>query len=316
MKFNERESVVRRKKIWYIEHDDCTNIQTQSGGITMAEVRLTQVQMVVTDDKAENLQHASALIDRAVSRGSEIVCLPEMFTTPYSNDCFPRFAESQDGPTAQMLSREAAKHGIVLVGGSFPESDGGKLYNTALVFGPKGQLLAKHRKIHMFDISIQGKFSFKESDTLSPGRTISVFDTPFGRMGVAICFDIRFPELFRLMALNGANIILVPAAFNTVTGPAHWHMLARCRAVDNQVFIGVTSPARQEKGFKAYGHTLVTDPWGNILSEAGEEEALIESKLDMAFLNKIRQELPLLTARRTDIYQLTESVMPHRGTDI
>lgn len=282
----------------------------------METVRLTQVQMVVTKDKAENLHRASALIDRAAGNGAEIVCLPEMFTTPYSNDCFSVFAEPADGPTSEMLSRAAEKHGIVLVGGSFPEREGNRLYNTSLVMGADGKCLARHRKVHLFDIDIAGKFSFRESDTLSPGQQITVVDTPLGPLGVAICFDIRFPELFRLMALQGARIILVPAAFNTTTGPAHWHLLARSRAVDNQVFIAMTSPARNAKGFQAYGHSLAADPWGNILNEAGEEEALVESVLDMAFLEKTRQELPFLSARRTDLYQLTASVMPHSGNDI
>lgn len=282
----------------------------------MADVRLTQVQMHVTDDKVKNIQRAAAFIDRAASRGAEIVCLPEMFTTPYANEYFGRFAEPQDGATAEMLSREAARHGIVLAGGSFPEGDAGRIYNTSLVFGPHGERLAKHRKLHLFDIALEGKVAFKESDTLSAGNAITVVDTAYGRIGVAICFDIRFPELFRLMALQGARIILVPAAFNTVTGPAHWHLLARSRAVDNQVYVGMTSPARNADGFKAYGHTMVSDPWGNILSEAGEEESLVESTLDMTFLEKTRAQLPLLTARRTDLYQLTASVMPPSGNDI
>lgn len=282
----------------------------------MAKVRLTQVQMVVTEDKSGNLLRASALIDRAASAGAEIVCLPEMFTTPYANDCFPKYAEPMDGETSEILSQAARRNGIVLVGGSFPERDGDHLYNTALVFGPDGQLLGKHRKVHLFDIAIEGQFSFKESDTLSAGNAMTVVDTPYGRVGVVICFDIRFPELFRLMVLEGAQIILVPAAFNTVTGPAHWHLLARSRAVDNQAFVAMTSPARQNSGFQAYGHTLVSDPWGTILSEAGEGEELVHSLLDLESLHKIRRELPFLSARRTDLYQLTQSVMPHSGNDI
>lgn len=282
----------------------------------MATVRLTQIQMCITDDRSANRRHAARLIDQAADNGAEIVCLPEMFTTPYDNSCFEPYAEAADGPTAEMLSDAAARHGIVLVGGSIPELEGRHIYNTALVYGPGGQLLAKHRKVHLFDISVEGKFTFRESDTLSPGSGITVFDTPLGRLGTAICFDIRFPEMFRLMALKGAQIILVPAAFNTTTGPAHWHLLARCRAVDNQVFLGMTSPARNPSGFKAYGHTLVADPWGNILAEAGENEALVDSVLDLDFLSKTRNELPFLTARRTDLYQLTESVMPQSGNDI
>lgn len=282
----------------------------------MKTVRLTQVQMVVRNDRNKNIAHASSLIEQAASRGAEIVCLPEMFTTPYGQEYFSAFSEKQEGPTAEMLSRQAEKHGIVLVGGSFPERDGERLYNTALVFGNKGQLLAKHRKIHLFDIDVQGRFAFRESDTFSPGNEITVFDTPVGRVGVALCFDIRFPELFRLMALQGAEIILVPAAFNTITGPAHWHLLARSRAVDDQVYLALTSPARSGSVFKAFGHTLVSDPWGNILCEAGEDEALMESTLDMEFLKKTRRELPFLSARRTDIYTLAMSVMPHNGIDI
>lgn len=282
----------------------------------MKTVRLTQVQMIVGDDRNKNIAHASSLIDKAASNGAEIVCLPEMFTTPYGNEYFSSFSESQEGPTAEMLSRQAEKHGIVLIGGSFPERVGSRLYNTSLIFGNRGQQVAKHRKLHLFDIDVEGAFSFRESDTLSSGNEITVFETPAGPMGVAICFDIRFPELFRLMALQGARIILVPAAFNTVTGPAHWHLLARSRAVDNQVYLAMTSPARGKDGFKAYGHSLVADPWGNILSEAGEEEMLVESVLDMDFLEKTRRELSFLTARRTDLYKLTASVMPENGNDI
>lgn len=278
----------------------------------MEKVRLTQVQMVVTKDRQVNLDHASALIRQAAKQGAEIVCLPEMFTTPYANDFFLRFAEPLAGITYDVLSQEARRNGIVLVGGSFPEREGDALFNTSLVFGPDGGLLAKHRKLHLFDISLSGRFAFRESDTFSPGSAITVFDTPFGRMGVAICFDIRFPELFRLMALQGAKIVTVPAAFNRVTGPAHWHLLARSRAMDNQLYVAMTSPALQEEGFQAYGHTLVADPWGNVLAEAGEEEALVESVLDMEYVEEVRREMPFLSARRTDVYQLTASVMPHK----
>jgi len=282
----------------------------------MQSVRLTQIQMSVTDDRAANLRRAAEGVDRAAADGAEIVCLPEMFTTPYGNEWFPRFAEAADGETAEMLSRAAERSGIVLSGGSFPEREGERLYNTSLLFGPQGQLLSRHRKLHLFDIDLPERFSFRESDTLSAGDAVTVADTPYGRIGTAICFDIRFPELFRLMVLEGAHIILVPAAFNTTTGPAHWHLLARSRAVDNQAFVALTSPARQGSVFPAYGHSLVADPWGDILCEAGEGDTRVSSVLDLDMPARVRRELPFLTARRTDLYQLTASVMPPSGTDI
>lgn len=282
----------------------------------MQSVRLTQIQMSVTDDRAANLRRAVEGIDWAAAEGAEIVCLPEMFTTPYGNGWFPGFAEAADGETAEMLSRAAERNGIVLSGGSFPERAGERLYNTSLLFGPEGQLLSRHRKLHLFDIDLPERFSFRESDTLSAGDAVTLADTPYGRIGTAICFDIRFPELFRLMVLEGAQIILVPAAFNTTTGPAHWHLLARSRAVDNQAFVALTSPARQGSIFQAYGHSLVADPWGDILCEAGEEDTRVSSVLDLDMPARVRRELPFLTARRTDLYQLTTSVMPPSGTDI
>lgn len=282
----------------------------------MGLVRLTQIQMDVTEDRQRNIRHARTLIDQASAQGSEIVCLPEMFTTPYDNDYFKRFAETDDGETASMLRDAALKNRITLVGGSFPELDGPRLYNTSLIIGPDGEVLGKHRKMHLFDIAIEGKFSFKESDTLSAGNGITVVDTPVGRIGVAICFDIRFPELFRLMVLQGARIILVPAAFNTTTGPAHWHMLARCRAVDNQAFVALTSPSRSGSVFKSYGHSLVSDPWGTVLSEADEDEALLTTDVDLEVVETVRRELPFLSARRNDVYTLNASIMPQNGNDI
>lgn len=282
----------------------------------MKDVRLTQIQMSVTEDRQANLTRAIRLIDQAADTGAEIVCLPEMFTTPYSNDWFARFAEPGDGETAENLSLAARRNGVVLSGGSFPEREGNRLYNTSLLFGPNGEVLSKHRKLHLFDIDLPGRFSFRESDTLSSGDALTVADTPYGRIGTAICFDIRFPELFRLMVLEGAELIVVPAAFNTTTGPAHWHLLARSRAVDNQAFVALTSPARQGSVFQAYGHSLVATPWGDILGEADEAEALVTSCLEGTLADRIRQEIPSLTARRTDLYQLTKSVMPRRGNDI
>ena len=234
-------------------------------------MKLAQIQMHVTADKAANLRHAEDLL-RSV-RGADMAILPEMFCCPYDNACFRAYGEPEGGPAYQMLSRTARELNLWLVGGSLPELDGDKIYNTAYVFDPTGTCVARHRKMHLFDIDVQGGQSFRESATLSPGNDITLFDTPYGRIGLCICFDLRFEELCRLMALEGARVLLAPAAFNMTTGPAHWELLLRQRAVDNQCFTVGAAPARDEAAsYVAWGHSLVCDPWGTVLHECGSGE--------------------------------------------
>ncbi|WP_045516648.1 nitrilase-related carbon-nitrogen hydrolase, partial [Clostridium sporogenes] len=171
----------------------------------------------------------------------------------------------------------------------------------------KGALITKHRKIHLFDIDVKGGVTFKESDTLTAGNKITLFDTPWGKLGVMICYDIRFPELSRIMALKGAKIIFTPAAFNMTTGPAHWDTLFKSRALDNQIYMVGVAPARNENSnYISYGNSLIASPWGNIVGRLGAEENILFSEIDLDYENKIREELPLLRHIRKDIYRLTE----------
>ena len=203
--------------------------------------------------------------------------------------------------------RVLRSQGIYIVGGSLPELTDGKIYNTCYVYGRQGQLLAKHRKAHLFDINVDGGQRFMESDTLSPGNTITTFETEFGTMGLCICFDLRFEELSRCMCLRGAKVIFVPAAFNMTTGPAHWELLFRQRAVDNQCFTVACSPARDENGsYVAYGNSLAVDPWGTVLSRCGGEVCTQIVDLDLSKIESVRRQLPILRARRTDIYEIGE----------
>ena len=266
-------------------------------------MKLAQIQMHVTADKAVNLRHAEDLL-RSV-RGADMAILPEMFCCPYDNACFRAYGEPEGGPAYQMLSRAARELNLWLVGGSLPELDGDKIYNTAYVFDPTGTCVARHRKMHLFDIDVQGGQSFRESATLSPGNDITLFDTPYGRIGLCICFDLRFEELCRLMALEGARVLLAPAAFNMTTGPAHWELLLRQRAVDNQCFTVGAAPARDESAsYVAWGHSLVCDPWGTVLHECGSGEETAVVDLDLSRVDAVRQQLPILSARRTDIYDI------------
>lgn len=270
-------------------------------------MRVALIQMPVTADKEQNIRTACTKVREAAQNGTDIAVLPEMFCCPYQNDCFRAYGEAENGPAQAALSALAAELGIYIIGGSIPELAGGNVYNTSCVYGRRGELLAKHRKAHLFDIDVAGGQRFKESDTLSPGNAVTTFETEFGTMGLCICFDLRFEELARCMCLRGARVIFVPAAFNMTTGPAHWELLFRQRAVDNQCFTIGVSPARDEAaGYVAYGNSIAADPWGTVLCRAGAEEATLYADLDLARLEAVRQQLPILSARRTDLYEVRE----------
>ena len=208
-------------------------------------MRIALIQMPVLPDKVKNIQTACGKIREAAKNGADFAVLPEMFCCPYDNSCFGAYGEPEGGEAQTALSHLAAELGLYLVGGTVPELSEGRIYNTSYVYGPDGRQLAKHRKAHLFDIDVQGGQRFRESDTLSPGNAITTFETAFGTMGLCVCFDLRFEELARCMCLRGAKVIFVPAAFNMTTGPAHWELLFRQRAVDNQCFtVGVYRPGR------------------------------------------------------------------------
>ena len=270
-------------------------------------MRVALIQMPITADKAENINTARKKLREAAANGTDIAVLPEMFCCPYQNDCFRAYGEEENGPAQAVLSALAAELGMYIVGGSLPELAGGNVYNTSYVYDRQGRQIAKHRKTHLFDIDVAGGQRFRESDTLSPGNAITTFETEFGTMGLCICFDLRFEELARCMCLRGAKVIFVPAAFNMTTGPAHWELLFRQRAVDNQCFTVGVSPARDESAdYVAYGNSIAADPWGTVLSRAGAEEATLYADLDLSCLDAVRQQLPILSARRTDLYEIRE----------
>jgi len=227
-----------------------------------------------------------------------------MFTCPYDVRCFPAFAEEcPGGPTSAAVGQWAKDEGIYLVAGSIPEKEGKHLFNTCLVYAPDGTLLAKHRKVHLFDVDIPARVSFRESEVIRPGSSVTVVATPLGVIGVAICYDLRFPELARSMVLRGAELLVYPAAFSAPTGAAHWHLLLRARAVDNQAFVLGVSPARPNgDGYVPYGHSLAVNPWGVVLAEAGTAEELLLVDLHREDLDRARRELPLLRQRRPEVY--------------
>ncbi len=213
-------------------------------------------------------------------------------------------------PSLAMLLEVAKAHNVFLVGGSIPETEGDKVYNTCVVVGPDGSILAKHRKVHLFDIDVPGRITFKESDTLTGGDSLTVVATPWGfKLGVGICYDIRFPELAMIMRQRGCKLLLYPGAFNLTTGPAHWELLQRARAVDNQLYVAAVSPARNPaSGYQAWGHTTVVNPWGEVVVTTGHDPALVVAELDFAALEETRRNIPTAQQKRLDLYTMCEEV--------
>lgn len=277
-------------------------------------LKIALVQLKAGADKAANLTKVAKYIDYAVTESKigklDVVMLPECFNSPYAVDKFREYAEIiPGGETTQFLSNLAKKHGVFIVGGLIPEKEesSDKIFNTSLTFDPQGEIVALHRKAHLFDIDIPNGITFKESVTLSAGDKATVFKLgEFGNVGLGICYDIRFPELAigAARAPHNAFAMFYPGAFNTTTGPLHWHLLARARAVDNEVFTVLCSPARDVggSGYQAYGHSLVVDPSGKIVAEAGEGEEVLYAELDKDLLPTARAGIPVHYQRRFDIY--------------
>lgn len=260
-----------------------------------------------TGDKSADIALACEKIREAARFGADFAILPEMFCCPYDNRCFRDFGEEAGGEAQAALSALAKELSLYIVAGSVPELAEGNVYNTAYVYDRTGQEIARHRKIHLFDIDVEDGQCFRESDVLSPGDSITTFDTEFGVMGLCVCFDLRFEELARCMCLRGAQCIFVPAAFNMTTGPAHWELLFRQRAVDNQCFTVGVSPARNAgASYTAYGNSIAVDPWGTVLCRAGAKAAVLYADLELERVAQVRRQLPILSARRTDLYALEE----------
>ena len=265
--------------------------------------KLALCQLKGSYDKEESRQTVRRYVTEAASNGADVIALPEMWDCPYSNDYFREYAETADGETVKFMSDLAAELGVYLIGGSISEIDDDKVYNTAFCFDREGRMIGRHRKTHLFDIDVEGGIRFMEYDTLTAGDSATVIDTEFGKIGVAICYDVRFPELFRRMTLDGARMVILPAAFNMTTGPAHWDITMRARALDNQIFFAANSPARDEEGiYVAYGNSCIVSPWGDFIAHADEKECILYADIDFDYEDSIRNQLPLLKHRRPELY--------------
>ena len=274
----------------------------------MTKIKLALCQMNVVDNKEKNIKTARLMIEESISKNADFIILPEMFNCPYSNDKFIEYGEKEkSSETLSEISKLAKSNDAYILAGSIPEIEEDKLYNTSYLFDRQGNVIAKHRKMHLFDIDVKGKITFKESDVLTAGNDFTIADTEFGKVGSGICYDIRFPELAKIMVENGALILIYPGAFNMTTGPAHWELLFRSRAMDNQTFcIGVAPALNNDASYHSYGHSIITNPWGEVIAQASEKESLIISEIDLSEIKKVREELPLLKNKRDDLYEVIQ----------
>lgn len=259
------------------------------------------VQMTAGTDVDANLAAARALAHRAVERGARLVVLPEVFAWRGPREHEPAVAESIPGRISTFLAALARELAITLVGGSFLETapDGGKPFNTSLAIGPDGAILAAYRKIHLFDVDLPGRVTVRESDTRGAGRDVVTATSPLGILGLSICYDLRFPELYRRLATAGATVLTVPAAFTFFTGAAHWETLLRARAIENQAYVIAPNQAGVgPTGIPDFGSSMIVDPWGTVLARAGTGDQVVTAEIDEANLARVRGEMPCLAHAR------------------
>ena len=274
-------------------------------------MRAAAVQLNSTDDKQRNLATADRLTREAAGEGAELVVLPEKFNVLGTHDDYIAGAETLDGPTIGWARERARELGIDLVAGSIVERREGreKLSNTSVHVGPDGELKAVYRKIHMFDVVVGGQ-AYRESESEEPGDELVVSETAdHVPLGLTVCYDLRFPELYRILAIRGARVITIPAAFTKVTGQAHWEILLRARAIENQAFVvAADQVGRHPPDKESFGGSMIVDPWGEVLAKAPDEECVVSAELDLARQDEVREQLPSLANRMPGAYSWPEEV--------
>jgi deaminated glutathione amidase len=259
------------------------------------------IQMTSNSDKAANMEKAARMIRLAAARGARLVGLPETFNWRGKRTEEDAAAENLDGRTLTAMAQLARELEINLLAGSITEHVPGenRRYNTSVLYGTDGTRLAVYRKIHLFDIDLPGRVTVKESDAKIPGSEVVVAATELGTIGLSVCYDVRFPELYRRLVYAGASTITIPSAFTFPTGEAHWEVLIRARAIENQCY--VLAPAQfgtNVHGFADYGNSMIVDPWGRVLARAGDQEGVLVAPIDMEYLERVRRELPSLAHAR------------------
>jgi len=270
-------------------------------------MRVAAVQMTARPDPGESRRVAEGFVRAAADVGARLVALPELFTALGRGPELRAGAEPLEGPTSTWAGVLAAELGLWMLAGSFVERvegpDGPRFFNTSCLVSPSGALVASYRKIHLFDVDVPGA-GMHESDVFSAGEDIVTAEVDGTRFGLTTCYDLRFPEVYRILALRGATVVTLPSAFVAATGPAHWELLIRARAVEDQVFVVAPNQCGSTPdGTARYGHSVVVDPWGEVLAAGGDDEEVIVADLDPARLTQVRDRLPSLANRRPATYR-------------
>lgn len=273
----------------------------------MTKTTVAVCQMDSKDDKSANVETALSLLDEAAEEGANFAALPEMFTFMGDKDEFRGAAEAVPGPVTEKLAAKADEHNMWVHGGSMFEvaDEEGKVHNTTVVFGPNGDQRAQYRKIHLFDVEIGDEVVTQESARVVPGEELVTFDAGFATVGLGICYDLRFPELFGSLAERGADVIVLPAAFTKHTGKDHWEALLRARAIETQSY--VLAPGQigdKPNSVPSYGRSLVADPWGNVVAKASDTVGVTTADLDFEYLQRVQRELPSLMHKRSELYEV------------
>jgi predicted amidohydrolase len=273
-------------------------------------MRAAAVQLNSTEQKERNLEVAERLVRDAARDGADLVCLPEKWTVLGGSQALLEGAEPLDGPSLSAARGWARELGIHLVAGSMAERVAGqeRLFNTSVLIDPRGEDIAVYRKIHMFDVEVEG-VSYRESEHEQGGDEIVTAPIGEAELGLTVCYDLRFPELYRILAVRGARVITVPSAFTAPTGLAHWEVLLRARAIEDQVF--VVAPNQIGKApphYESYGHSAIVDPWGVVLAMAPDQECFVAADLDLEAQQQLREKLPALANRRPGAYRWPEGV--------
>lgn len=274
---------------------------------------MSLIQNRVYPSKSTTLTRVSELIDHTVKLYKpNIVVLPELFGIQISLDNIVKFSEEKEhSESLKILSEKSKEHSIYLVGGSIGLKENGKVFNASFSFNPKGEIIAEHRKVHLFDIDIPGKVTFKESDKLSSGGSFTTFDTPFARFGIGICYDLRFPEyLSVLKSQYKIDCMIYPSAFTKYTGELHWDLLGRSRALDNNLWVALCSPARDEdSGYPpVYGHSMIVNPYGKVVAKSGHEENIVNCEIDLNVNSEISEQIPTWKQKRIDMYETIKKI--------
>lgn len=271
-------------------------------------MKVAAIQLNSKSDKQENLGKVEKLVEKAAKNDARFISLPEYFN--FLGEDSKKIEHAEDipgGETTKLLSDLARKYNVYIHAGSIVETyTDEKSYNTSFIINPNGEVIDKYRKLHLFDVDVKGIPTYRESNTIQAGNKPVIIDMEFGRLGLSICYDLRFPELFRYYALKGCNILLIPAAFTQYTGMLHWEALLRARAIENQCFvIAAAQFGSHAPGKVCYGNSMIIDPWGTVIARASEGEGVIIADLDLNLVQQARSSIPNLKHRRPEIYSYT-----------